>query len=46
VQVPGGERPAHWSKEELDYDPLDPDNSPFHIAWREWQATLPPEGGE
>jgi hypothetical protein len=46
VQVPCGERPARWPNEELDYDPLDPDTSPFHVAWREWQATLPPEEGE
>jgi uncharacterized protein YjbI with pentapeptide repeats len=35
--------PAHWPREELDYEPWNEENSPFHIAWRAWQATLPPE---
>jgi hypothetical protein len=43
VQVPGGERPAHWSNEKLSYRRASgPDTSPFHVAWREWQATLRP----
>jgi hypothetical protein len=41
--VPEAEWPAHWPREELAYDPIDPTASPFHIAWRAWLETLPPE---
>ncbi|MEM8693671.1 MAG: pentapeptide repeat-containing protein, partial [Pseudomonadota bacterium] len=35
VQPSDPEWPAHWSKEELDWQQFDK-------AWRTWQATLPP----
>ncbi|MCR9086209.1 MAG: pentapeptide repeat-containing protein [Rhodobacteraceae bacterium] len=31
---------AHWSTEDLEHQYWDEDNSPFHIAWRAFQATL------
>jgi uncharacterized protein YjbI with pentapeptide repeats len=35
--------PGHWRPKKLSHWAWDPTSSPFHIAWREWLATLPAE---
>jgi uncharacterized protein YjbI with pentapeptide repeats len=37
------DRPSHWATEELDYEPWDVENSPFHQAWRAWAAEHHPD---
>jgi len=41
-RVPEPDRPAHWPRDVLVYQPWFPETSPFHIAWRAWADSLDP----